>query len=173
MKEKISNLLSRRSIRSYKPEAVKDEELQTIIEAGLYAASGMGKQSPIVIAITDKKVRDELAAMNAEIMGRPGTDPFYGAPAVLVVLADKNIPTHVYDGALMIGNMLQAAYQLGVGSCWIHRAKEEFESDYGKELLKKLGIEGEYEGIGNVILGYPAEDPEPKPRNEGRVYFVR
>ena len=173
MNEKISNLLARRSIRSYKPEPVREEDIQTIIEAGLYAASGMGRQSPIVIAVTDRKVRDELAAMNAEIMGRPGTDPFYGAPAVLVVLADKAIPTHVYDGALMIGNMLQAAYQIGVGSCWIHRAKEEFASEYGTDLLKKLGIEGDYEGIGNVILGYPAEDPEPKPRSEGRVYFVR
>ena len=100
-------------------------------------------------------------------------DPFYGAPAVLVVLADKASPTAVYDGSLMIGNMLQAAYQVGLGSCWIHRAKEEFASDYGRNLLQKLGIAGDYEGIGHVILGYPAENPEPKPRNAGRVFFVK
>lgn len=172
MKEKIDNLLTRRSVRAFRPDPISKEELDTIIEAGLYAASGMGKQAPIVIAITNKEVRDELSKVNAEIMGREGDDPFYGAPTVLVVLGRKEIPTYVYDGSLMIGNMLQAASQLGIGSCWIHRAKEEFELPLGKQILKDLGIEDEVEGIGNVILGYPAEDPEPKPREEGRVFFV-
>lgn len=171
MNTNINHLMKRRSIRKFKPEQIKKEELDSIIEAGLYAASGMNRQAPIVIAVQDKAIRDELAKLNASVMGRDG-DPFYGAPTVLVVLADKSIPTYIYDGSLMIGNLMQAAYELGIGSCWIHRAKQEFETPFGKELLKKLGIEGDYEGIGNVILGYPDMEAETKPRRENRVYYL-
>ena len=118
------------------------------MKAGTYAATGMGKQSPIIIAVTDKGTRDKLSAMNAKIMGQgEGFDPFYGAPELLIVLADKNVPTYIYDGSLVMGNLMNAAADLGVDSCWIHRAKEEFESEEGREILKGLGIGGNYEGI--------------------------
>lgn len=173
--EVINAMISRRSCRSYKPDMIKEEELQAIIEAGTFAASGKGSQSPIIIAVTNKLVRDELSKMNAEIMGREeGFDPFYGAPVVLVVLADKNASTYLYDGSLAIGNLMLAADSLGIGSCWIHRAKQEFESAAGKVMLEKLGIEGDYEGIGHCILGYPAAPKNPAaPRKENRVYYVK
>ena len=133
----------------------------------------MGMQSPIIVAVTNKEVRDRLSRMNAAIMGTD-TDPFYGAPVVLVVLADKNRPTHVYDGSLVMGALMDAAYSLGVGSCWIHRAKEEFESEEGKALLKEWGIEGDYEGIGHCILGYAkGETPKAKPRKEDYIHYIR
>ena len=146
--------------------------IDKIIEAGTYAATGMGKQSPIIIAVTNKELRDKLSAMNAKIMGKDA-DPFYGAPVVLIVLADKARPTYLYDGSLVMGNLMLEADALGIGSCWIHRAKEEFESEEGKEILRSLGIEGDYEGIGHCILGY-ADGPAPKaaPRKESYVYYV-
>ena len=172
MAETLSVLKSRRSVRAYKPELIEEEKLNAIIEAGTYAATGMGKQSPIIIAVTDKEVRDELSKINAKIMG-VDFDPFYGAPEVLVVLANKEEPTYVYDGSLVMGNLMNAAADLGVASCWVHRAKETFETDYGKALLTKLGIEGDYEGIGNLILGYAAaEVSEAAPRKENYVYRV-
>ena len=172
MAETLSVLKSRRSVRAYKPELIEEEKLNAIIEAGTYAATGMGKQSPIIIAVTDKEVRDELSRINAKIMG-VDFDPFYGAPEVLVVLANKEEPTYVYDGSLVMGNLMNAAADLGVASCWVHRAKETFETDYGKYLLAKLGIEGDYEGIGNLILGYAAaEVSEAAPRKENYVYRV-
>ena len=145
MNEIIQNMITRRSIKKYKPDPVPREMLDQILKAGTYAACGMGRQSPIIIAVTDKTVRDELSALNAKIMGASG-DPFYGAPAVIIVLADKSIPTHVYDGSLVMGNLMNAAHALGLGSCWIHRAKETFELPEGKALLNKLGITGDYEG---------------------------
>ena len=172
MAETLSVLKSRRSVRAYKPELIEEEKLNAIIEAGTYAATGMGKQSPIIIAVTDQEVRDELSRINAKIMG-VDFDPFYGAPEVLVVLANKEEPTYVYDGSLVMGNLMNAAADLGVASCWVHRAKETFETDYGKALLAKLGIEGDYEGIGNLILGYAAaEVSEAAPRKENYVYRV-
>ena len=135
MNEVIKNMEERRSVRGYKPDMIKKEDLDTIIEAGTYAATGMGMQSPIIVAVTDKATRDQLSAMNAKIMGTD-TDPFYGAPVVLIVLADKARPTYLYDGSLVMGNLMNAAHSLGIGSCWIHRAKEEFESEEGKALLK-------------------------------------
>lgn len=172
MAETLKVLKSRRSVRAYKPELIEKEKLNAIIEAGTYAATGMGKQSPIIIAVTDKEVRDELSKINAKIMG-VDFDPFYGAPEVLVVLANKEEPTYVYDGSLVMGNLMNAAADLGVASCWVHRAKETFETDYGKALLAKLGIEGDYEGIGNLILGYAAaEVSEAAPRKENYVYRV-
>lgn len=173
MSEVINNMKTRRSIRKYKPDMVPEDVLNRIIEAGTYAATGMGKQSPIIIAVTNKEIRDRFSKMNAEIMG-VDSDPFYGAPVVLIVLADKARPTYVYDGSLVMGNLMLAAHAEGIGSCWIHRAKEEFESAEGKAFLKSLGIEGDYEGIGHCVLGYTdGEEPKAMPRKENYVYCVK
>ena len=173
MSEVINNMKTRRSIRKYKPDMIPEDVLNRIIEAGTYAATGMGKQSPIIIAVTNKEIRDKFSKMNAEIMG-VDSYPFYGAPVVLIVLADKARPTYVYDGSLVMGNLMLAAHAEGIGSCWIHRAKEEFESAEGKAFLKSLGIEGEYEGIGHCVLGYTdGEEPKAMPRKENYVYCVK
>ena len=170
--ELIDFIESRRSVRSYKPDMIPDDVIGKIVEAGTYAATGMGKQSPIIIAVKDKAARDRLSKLNAEIMGTD-IDPFYGAPVVLIVLADSSIPTHVYDGSLVMGNLMLAAHALGIGSCWIHRAKEEFERPEGKEILNELGIDGDYEGIGPCILGYVEGDyPEAKPRKDNWSYNI-
>ena len=169
----MQNLLTRRSVRKYKPDMVPQEKLDKILEAGTYAATGMGRQSPIILAVTDKAMRDRLSKMNAAIMG-VDSDPFYGAPVVLVVLADKNVPTYIYDGSLVMGNLMNAAHAEGIASCWIHRAKEEFNSPEGKQILQDLGITGDYEGIGHCILGYAdGDEPAAKPRKENYVYFVK
>lgn len=174
MSEVLDKMKSRRSIRKYKPDMVPQDVLNHIIEAGLYAASGMGYQNTIIIQVTNKKLRDEISELNREIAGmKEGTDPFYGAPAMLIVLAKKDWRTGVYDGSLVMGNLMLAAHELGLGSCWIHRAKEEFETDWGKELLKSLGIEEEYEGIGHCALGYiDGEYPEAAKRKENRVFYI-
>lgn len=172
MSNTLDAIKTRRSIRKYKSDPVPKETLDKIIEAGLYAPSGMGRQSTIIISVTNKEVRDRLSKLNAKIMGSD-SDPFYGAPAVLIVLADKNCPTGIYDGSLVMQNLMLAAHELGLGSCWIHRAKEEFELPEGKEILKSLGIEGEYEGIGHCIVGYTdGEEPSPAARKENRVYHI-
>ena len=172
MSETLKVLETRRSCRAFKPELIEEEKLQAIIKAGTYAATGMGRQSPIIIAVTNKELRDKLSAMNAKIMGVE-IDPFYGAPVVLIVLADKARPTYIYDGSLVMGNLMLEAEAQGIGSCWIHRAKEEFESEEGKELLRSLGIEGDYEGIGHCILGYADGDaPKAAPRKDSYVYYV-
>ena len=175
MNDVIKAMEERRSIRKYQTKQVPQEIIEQIVEAGTYAASGMGKQSALIIAVTDPALRSRLAKMNAEVGGwKPDFDPFYGAPAVLVVLADKKVPTYVYDGSLVMGNLMLAAHTLGVGSCWIHRAKQEFESEEGKQILKDLGVEGDYEGIGHCILGYAeGEIPAAAPRREGNVVFVK
>ena len=153
---------------------VPKETIDRIIEAGTYAATGRGMQSPIIIAVTNKEMRDKLSKMNAEIMGASNMDPFYGAPVVLIVLADKEKPTYMYDGSLVMGNLMLAAHAEGIGSCWIHRAKEEFESPEGKEILKSLGIEGNYEGIGHCILGFAeGEEPKAAPRKADYVYYIK
>lgn len=172
MKETLQDLRTRRSCRKYRPEQISNEELEQILEAGTYAPTGMGKQSPVIVAVQDKETRDLLSKMNAGIMGND-MDPFYGAPTVLIVLAERKIPTHVDDGNLVIGNLLNAAHAIGVDSCYIYRAREMFDSDQGKDLLKKWGIEGDYEGIGNVILGYglPEGIKEAAPRKDS--YIVR
>ena len=172
MNEVIKAIKERRSVKSYKPDAVPGELLDAILEAGTYAPTGRNMQSPIIIAVTDKAVRDRLAKLNAQVMGMDG-DPFYGAPAVLVVLADKSRMTYLYDGSLVMENLMLAAHSLGLGSCWIHRAKEVFDSKEGREILASLGIEGEYEGIGNCIVGYTDVAPaERKPRKENYVYKI-
>ena len=172
MNEVLNCLKTRRSIRKYKSDIISKEELDKIIEAGTYAPSGMGKQSAIIIAVTNKEVRDKLSKLNAKVMGNESIDPFYGAPVVLIVLADKKYPTYLYDGSLVMGNLLNAAHSLGIGSCWIHRAKEVFDTEEGKEILKSLNIEGDYEGIGNCILGYPLEEKESSKRKDNYVYYI-
>lgn len=172
MAETLLTLKTRRSCRAYKPELIEEEKLNAIIEAGTYAATGRGKQAPIIIAVTDQEMRNKLSKMNAAIMGTD-SDPFYGAPELLIVLADKAIPTYLYDGSLVMGNLMNAAADLGVASCWIHRAKEEFESEEGKAILRELGIKGDYEGIGHLVLGYAAQpEAEAAPRKENYVYRI-
>lgn len=175
MNETLKILETRRSCRSFKPDMITEEELQAVIKAGTYAPTGKGMQSPIIIAVTNKEVRDMIAKVNGKIGGwAEDFDPFYGAPVILIVLADKSVPTYQYDGSLVIGNMLNAAASLGLGSIWIHRAKQEFESDFGKSILKALEIEGPYEGIGHCALGY-IDQPlaEAKERKEDYVYYIR
>ena len=149
----LDKMKTRRSVRKFKSDMLPKEIIKKIVEAGTYAASGMNRQPGLIVAVTNKKLRDKLSKMNADIMGA-NTDPFYGAPVVLIVLADKSAQTYLYDGSLVMGNLMLAAHELGIGSCWIHRAKEEFESEEGKAILKELGIEGDYEGIGHCVLGY-------------------
>lgn len=174
MNEILKVLESRRSCRNFKPDMIAKEDLDAILKAGTYAATGMGKQSPIIIAVTDKTLRDELSEENRKIGGwEEGFDPFYGAPVILIVLAKKDVPTHLYDGSLVMGNLMNAAESLGIASIWIHRAKEEFDSSFGKSILQKLGITDEYEGIGHCALGYakePAKDAAP--RKENYVYYI-
>ena len=173
MKSTLEDMKNRRSIRSFKPEPVKQEDLDAILEAGTWAASGGGQQTAIIIAVQDKEVVAQLEALNAEVLKNPSAKPFYGAPVVLAVLADKTKITPVENGSLVLGNMLLAAHAIGVGACWIHRAKEVFESPQGKALLEKWGITGDYVGIGFCILGYPAgEQPQAKPRKENYIYRV-
>lgn len=168
----LNAIKTRRSIRKYKSDMIPGEILDQIIEAGTYAATGMNRQSPIIVAVTDRETRDRLSRLNGEIMGTD-SDPFYGAPVVLIVLADKSSPNYIYDGSLVMGNLMLAAHALGIGSCWIHRAKQEFERPEGKEILKSLGIEGDYEGIGHCILGYvDGEYPEAAERKKDWVYRI-
>lgn len=172
MSEMLEKMKTRRSNRAYTSQEVPMELVEKIVEAGTYAPSGRGLQSSLIVAVTNREVRDQLAKMNADVMGVTN-DPFYGAPVVLVVLADKKRPTYLYDGSVVMENMLLAAHDLGLGSCWIHRAKEVFESEEGQALLKQWGIEGDYEGIGNCIIGYPSDEPKAKPRKENYVIYVR
>ncbi len=172
MNETMKTLIERRSCRNYKADPIPQDILDQILEAGTYAATGMGKQAPIMIAVTDPKTRDQLSRMNAAVMGA-SMDPFYGAPVVIVVLANRDVPTYLYDGSLVMGNLMNAAHSLGIASCWIHRAKEEFDSTEGKAILKQLGIEGNYEGIGHCILGYAADEPKPAaPRKANYIYRI-
>ena len=174
MNEIIKAMEERRSIRRFKPEMLDKKKLEQIIEAGLYAANGMGKQAVITVAITNKEVRDKLSAANCRIGGwKEGFDPFYGAPAVLVVLADKDWANRVYDGSLVMGNMMLAAHSLGLGSIWIHRAREEFETGEWQQFLSDIGVVGEWEGIGHCAVGYiDGEIPEAAKRKDGRVFWI-
>ncbi len=174
MNETMKTLIERRSCKKYLSTPVEKELVELVIKAGTYAPTGRNRQPVKILAITDAKIRDDLRKMNAQIMGADEkADPFYGAPVVLVVLADPTVSTYLYDGSLVMGNMMNAAHALGLGSCWIHRAKEEFATPYGKELLNSLGIEGEWEGIGHCVLGYAdGALPEAKPRKDGWVHYV-
>lgn len=175
MNEIYESILTRRSVKKYKDTPVSAELVEKVATAGTYAPSGLNKQPCIILAITNKEKRDYLSSLNAKVRGAEGTDPFYGAPAVLVVLANRDESwMGTYDGSLVMENMLLAAHSLGLGACWIHRAKEVFETEEGKEFLKELGIEGDYEGIGNCIIGYAdGEYPKLKPRKENYVYYVK
>ena len=174
MNEIIKAIKERRSIRSFKPDMPSKALIEQVMDAGLYAPSGMGKQGVITIAVTNKEIRDKMSADNCRIGGwKEGFDPFYGAPVVLVVLANKEVFTHVYDGSLVMGNLMLAAHSLGLGSIWIHRAKEEFETEEYKKFLADLGIEGEWEGIGHCAIGYmDGELPAAGPRAQNRMFFV-
>ena len=171
MNETLNNLKTRRSVRAYQDRQVDKALLEQVLEAGTYAPTGGGRQTPVIVAVQDPDTVRQLSRMNAAVNGNK-SDPFYGAPTVLVVLAERSRGTYVLDGASVITTLLNAAHAVGLGSCWIHRAKEEFESEEGKALLKKWGIVGDFEGIGHVILGYPAGVPnEPAPRKAD--YIVR
>lgn len=170
--ETIQTIRSRRSCRAYKPEQITNEELEAVLGAGTYAASAMGKQSAKIVVVQDAATREKLSRMNAAIMGKD-CDPMYGAPTILVVLADANAKCAVQDGSLVMGNLMLAAHALGLGSIWIHRAKEEFERPEYKQLLKDLGVEGEWEGIGHCVVGtIDGEAPQPAPRRDGRVFWA-
>lgn len=165
------DLLTRRSVRKYSDRPVEEEKLDKVLTAGLYAPTGMNNQLPVLVAVRDKATRDKLSRMNAAVMGASG-DPFYGAPCVIVVLSDPERMTWVEDGSLVLGNLMNAAHSLGLGSCWIHRAKECFDTPEGKALLKKWGVPENYRGVGNCILGYAAEEPEAKPRKSSRIIKI-
>ena len=171
MNETVKNIIERRSVKKYLAKPVEKELIDCVLKAGTYAPTGRNRQPVKILAITDPEVREELRKLNAAVMGMDdGIDPFYGAPVVLIVLADKSVPTYIYDGSLVMGNLLGAAHAVGLGACWIHRAKETFESDEGKAILRELGIEGDYEGIGNCILGYIDGDiPATRPRKDGYI----
>lgn len=173
MNEVIQNMITRRSIRKFKSEMVPHNVIEQIIEAGLWAASGRNRQKVAIVAVTNRELRDRLSVANRSFgEWGPDVDPFYGAPVVLVVLALKSVPTYLYDGSLVMGNLMLAAHSLGIGSCWIHRAKQEFETEEYKQLLSDLGMEGEWEGIGHCVLGYADEVPQTLPRKEDRVFWV-
>lgn len=174
MNEVLKAIKERRSIRSFTDEMPSKELIDQIIEAGLYAPSGMNKQDVITIAVTDKDLREKLVSANREIGGyAEDVDPFYGAPVILIVLADKTNNNHIYDGSLVMGNLMLATHALGLGGIWINRARQEFEMDEFKQILKNLNIEGEWEGIGHCAVGYiNGNNPEPAPRKEGRVYYI-
>ena len=173
MNEVIRAMLERRSIRKFKQEVPKKEDLEQIIEAGLYAANGMGRQAAIVVAVTNREIIEKLSKVNAEIWGKEGIDPFYGAPAILIVLAEKDWRNAAYDGSLVMGNLMLAAHSLGLGSIWINRAKQEFEMEEWKAWLKSIGVEGEWEGIGHCAVGYIDGDiPKAAPRKANRVFWA-
>ena len=167
MNETLRVLKERRSIRKYKAEQIKDAELDAILEAGTWAPTGKGLQSPVMVVVQDRETLDILSKANA------GTDTFYGAPTAVVVLADSEAANWVQDGSLVMGNLMIAAASIGVGSCWINRAREYFDMPAGKEMLKKWGLEEKYRGVGNCILGYAdGHAPAPKPRKAGYIRRV-
>ena len=174
MNEIIKAMKERRSIRKFMSDLPSKTDLEQMVEAGLYAANDMGKQATKIIVVTNKDLRDKISEMNRKIGGwDDGFDPFYGATAMFIVLAEKDWRNKIYDGSLVMGNLMLAAHSLGLGSIWIHRAREEFESDEGKEILKSLGIEGEWEGIGHCAVGYmDGELPKPAPRKDGRIVWA-
>ncbi|MBR1785170.1 MAG: nitroreductase family protein [Bacteroidales bacterium] len=173
-------LMSRRSCRSFSPEMPPRKVIERVCEIGTYAPTGHGKQSPLIVAVTNRELRDRLSRMNAEVWHslsprRPaeGFDPFYGAPVVLLVLADPEITTHLEDGCSVITTLLNAAQACGLASCWVHRARQEFESPEGKEILRQLGIDERYVGIDHVALGFPAGPmPRTLPRKPDYVRWA-
>ena len=172
MNETLKTLLERRSVRGYKEDLVPAEVLDQILEAGEYAPSGMGKQGTLMVVTQNPELVKKLSAMNAAVMGTT-SDPFYGAPTVIIVFADSEQGTYVENGSLVMGNLMNAAHSLGVDSCWIHRAREVFDSPEGKELKAQWGVPEAYVGVGHCVLGYrSAEYPQVKARKEGFVIRV-
>ena len=167
----ITLLKERRSIRCYKPNQITEEELNAVLEAGTFAPTGMNRQTPVIVAVQDPEIIARMEEENAAVMGRSGGHPFYGAPTVVVVFADSSCFTGFEDACLVMGNLLNAADAMGLGSCWIHRAREVFQTPYGRALMKKWGLDERYVGVGNCILGYADEAPVAKPRKEG--YIIR
>jgi len=172
MNETCKTIINRTSTRAFKKEQVTDEEIKMIVDAGLYAPSGRGLQTPVIVVITNDALKEEIRRLNASIIGNETIDPFYGAPVIILVLAKKE-GTFVYDGSCTLMNMMIAAESLNIGSCWIHRAKEEMDSPFGKELLTKLGLSGEYVGIGHLAIGYKEKETPLKPRKENRVFYLK
>ena len=171
MNEALQNLTTRFSTKSYLPTQVSDTLLDQILNAGLYAPTGKNVQHTRMVAVRNPQVRDQIARMNGAVLGAD-TDPFYGAPCIVVVFGDPERNTCVEDGALVMGNLMNAANAVGLASCWVHRAKEVFESEEGKALMRQWGIPTHMIGIGNCLLGYPHGDPVRKPREDGRIYKV-
>ena len=173
MNEAMNVLLGRRSVRSFRPEQLKKDDLDAIVKAGLYAPSAKNLQSTKLVVVQDPATISTLSEVNARIFGREGTDPFFGAPTVIVVLSDSEYPNWLQDGALVMGNLMNAAASLGVGSCWINRAMETFDLPEGKALLAKWGLGENWKGVGNCILGYTDSAVlGDKARKEGRVLYV-
>ena len=171
MNEVLKSLKERRSCRKFLPQQVRQQDLEAILEAGTYAPTGMNRQAPVIVAIQNPETLAQVSRLNAAVMGSD-TDPFYGAPTVLVVLADPQVRTWLHDGALVMGNLLNAAHAIGLGSCWIDRAEPVFETEEGKALMKKWGVPEGYVGVGNCILGHTDVTPEPKPRKEGYIIYA-
>lgn len=171
MNEIINAINTRRSIRKYSDRQVPDELLDQVLTAGLYAPTGMNTQNITMVAVRDQETRDLLSKLNAAVMGAT-YDPFYGAPCVIVVLGNEERYPIVENGSLVLGNLMNAAHAVGLGSCWIHRARQVFDSPEGKELLRKWGLPENLRGIGNCILGFAEESPAPKPRLDGRIVKI-
>ncbi|MDR2803751.1 MAG: nitroreductase family protein [Treponema sp.] len=173
MGDTLKDLKERRSIRKYKTGQIKDSELDTVLEAGIWAASGKGAQSAVMVVLQDAAKIARLEKLNAQVMGNADAKPFYGAPTVVTVLADKECITWVDDGNMVIANLINAAHAVGLGSCYVYRAKNIFDGAEGKALLKEWGLGENYGGIGHVILGYADESPNPKPRKSGYIIKIR
>lgn len=169
--EFLDMLLTRRSVRAYKPDPVPAALLEEVLRAGTYAPTGGGRQSPVLVAVTDKAARDEISRLNAAVMGKD-TDPYYGAPVLVLALADPASSTWVEDASCALENMMLAAHALGLGSVWVHREREIFDSEAGKALLRAWGLPETLRGVGSIALGYASGPaPAPAPRKDG--YIVR
>ena len=172
MNEVIPCLVERRSCKKYLPKQVDEAALQEILLAGTYAPSGKNRQAAKILVLQKPEDIAAVERLNAAVLGNPDGRPFYGAPTVLVVLADPEVNTAVEDGSLVMGNLMNAAHSLGVASCWIHRAREVFDSEEGRALLRKWGVTGEYIGVGHCLLGY-ADGPEKPASPRKSDYVVR
>ena len=171
--EVLKAIRERRSIRRFKTDQINDEELKTILEAGTWAATGKGKQDPLIVAVQNKETCDILRKMNAEIMGTEA-DPYYGAPTIIIVFASADWGNNVKDGSLVLGNMMLAAHSIGLASCWINREDKMFETEEGKKLLKEWGLPDNVIGIGALSVGYASSYPHTvKPRKENYYRIIK
>lgn len=171
----IESLCTRRSIRRYKPEQITDSELQAVLNAGMYAPTGMNRQDPWIVAVQNPSVLSRLTQMNAAIMGTTD-NPYYDAPTVVLVFASspESWRNSIQDASLVLGNMMNAAHAIGLGSCWINREAEMFMTDEGKFMMKEFGLPDGLVGVGAISLGYPDGEPKsPKPRKEGYCRVIK